>query len=303
MKLWTRLLALLIMAALVPALGAACGGGGKKKDADGGKATATRSADSGDETPDDDASPTKRASSKTSTPTKKTTTSARKTTAPLKTKAATAVAGVDLDSFHYQVEIGFSVVGETESIGGTIEGDYVAPDSHSYSQQFSFAGISGSEDAVIIGGEAWHREGESDWEEADPDTLNTDLTSADPEFIAGDTEFIEDIDVLDSEDSDVDGRAARKYSFSLDDIEALSGLLGDDFLDASDLQDIEDFSMVIWIDEDNDVILRADLTATAKAAALGDTGLGVDADQSVKVTLTLLLTNVNDDSIEIEPPI
>jgi len=296
MNPWTRLLPLLALAALMAALGAACGSGGDKK-GDGDKATATRSAGStDDETPERDASPTKRATSKTSTPVKK-------TTAPLKTRAPDPAASIDLDSFHYQVEIAFSVVGETESIGGTIEGDFVAPDSHSYSQQFSFAGISGSEDAVIIGDEAWQREGESDWEEADPDTLNTDLTSADPDFIAADTEFIEDIDVLDSEESDVDGRAARKYSFSKNDIDALAELLGDDFIDATDLEDIEDFSMVIWIDEDKDVILRADLKATARATALGDTGLGIDPDQVVQVKLTLLLTNVNDDSIEIEPPI
>ena len=53
-----------------------------------------------------------------------------------------------------EVEIAFNVAGEDVAISGRIEGDYVAPDAHSYTQEFSFAGISGSEAAVIIGGEA-----------------------------------------------------------------------------------------------------------------------------------------------------
>ncbi|HLB22595.1 MAG TPA: hypothetical protein VJP07_00725 [Dehalococcoidia bacterium] len=292
MKIWMRFLVLLTVAALFPALATACGGGGKKGDDR--DATPTRAASTAaDDTPEGDASPTRRASLKTKTPVKKTATSA---------KTSPATSAIDLDSFHYEVEIAFNVAGEDVAISGRIEGDYVAPDAHSYTQEFSFAGISGSEAAVIIGGEAWRREGESDWEEVDPSDLNTDLTSADPEFIA-DSEFVEDIDVFDSEEDQVDGRAARKYSFTKEDIDAIAGLLGDDFIDENDLGDIDAFTMVVWIDEEEEVILRADLSATAKAAALGDTGLGVDPDQLVEVTLTLRLSNVNDGSIEIEPPI
>ncbi len=293
MKTWTRLLVLLTLAVFVPALAAACGGGGSKKDDDGEAKPTRTAAANDDETPEKAASPTKRAAVKTKTPAAKATVSARPTTAP---------SVFDLASFHYAVEISFNVVGETEGIGGSIEGDFVAPNSHSYSQQFAFGGLSGSEDAIIIGDRAWQREGEGDWDEVDPDTLNTDLTSADPEFIA-DSEFIEDIDVLDSEDDEVDGREARKFSFSLDDIETIAGLLGEDFLDSNDLEDVEGFTMLVWVDKEEDIILRADLTATALAAALGDTGLGVDPDQVIEVRLTLRLSRVNDDSIEIEPPV
>ncbi len=313
MKSWTRYLALALCAALLPAMAAACGGGDKE---DGDKATATRSASSGgdDNTPDADASPTKSSGKKTpkasttttrktpaenASPTKR---ASSKTATPEKGAGSTGDSAIDLDSFHYQVDISFAVVGEDGSIGGSIEGDYVAPDSHSYQQTFTIGGISGSEDAIIIGDEAWSREGEEDWAEADRFGLNTDLTSADDEFIA-DAEFIDDIAALKSEDSDVDGRPARKYTFTKDDIDVITDILGEGFLNADNLADIQDFSFVIWVDEDKDVILRAELKATALAAALGDTGLGVDPKQTITVSLTLHLSDVNDKSIEIEPPI
>ena len=318
MKSWTRFLALALCAAFLPMMAAACGSGDDKSDGDNRAATReARAAD--DETAEaEDASPTKRAGKKTpasstaaektaamktakadAAPTKR---AVSKTPTPEKSTGSNGDAAIDLDSFHYQVEISFSVAGEDGTIGGSIEGDYVAPDSHSYTQTFSLGGISGSEEAIIIGDDAWQREGSGDWSIVDRFDLDTDLTSADDEFIA-DAQFIDDIAALDSEKSDVDGRPARKYSFTKDDIEAITDILGEDFLSADDLADIEDFSFVIWVDEDRDVILRAELEATALASVLGDTGLDVDPSQTVIISLSLHLSDVNDKSIEIKPPI
>jgi|CXWL01.1.fsa_nt_gi hypothetical protein len=315
MKSWTRFLALALCAAFLPMMAAACGSGDDSGGDD--KATATRSARADDDTPEADASPTKRAGKTTpkavatlkaamnktqqagAAPTKRT---GSKTATPEKSTGPSGDAAIDLDSFHYQVEISFSVVGEGGAINGSIEGDYVAPDSHSYQQTFSLGGISGSEAVIIIGDDAWQREGEGDWSIVDRLDLDTDLTSADDEFIA-DAQFIDDIAALDSEESDVDGRPARKYAFTKDDIEAITDILGEGFLSGDELADIEDFSFVIWVDEDRDVILRAELEATALASVLGDTGLSVDPGQFVTISLILHLSDVNDKGIEIEPPI
>jgi hypothetical protein len=299
-------------------MAAICGGGADKDDGD--DKTATREARAADDETAEakDASPTKRAGKKTPTsstaaektaamktakadaaPTKA---SVSKTATPAKTSSSNGKAAIDLDSFHYQVEISFSVAGEDGTIGGSIEGDYVAPDSHRYTQTFSLGGISGSEEAIIIGKDAWQREGSDDWSIVERLDLDTDLTSADDEFIA-DAEFIDDIAALDSEKSDVDGRPARKYAFTKENIEAITDILGEGFLSGDDLADVEDFSFVIWVDEDRDVILRAELEATALASVLGEIGLNVDPGETVIISLSLNLSDVNDKSIEIEPPI
>lgn len=270
---------------------AACSGGGDK-DEEGDRPTATAQSSTGgdEETPDDagEATPTRASGQRTATP------------RAARTSTSAGPALHSFDSFHYSVEIAFTVDDEDGGIGVSIEGDYVSPDSHSYVQSFSFGGLSGSESAIIIGDDAWAREGEADWEESSPSFLNTDLTSADPDFFS-DPEFIEDIEVLDSDDDEVDGREARRYEFSLDDIDTIVEILGDEFLE--DMEGVEDLSMTVWVDKEETALLRAELTATASAEALGDTGLDLDPGQLVTVEMHILVTQVNDGSIEIEAPI
>lgn len=289
---WISLIIAAITLALAGAVLTACGGGDKNDE----RPTATARAGSGDddETPDD-AEDDATATSESGDDDDDVTPRAQSTRSSVPGPALHA-----FDSFHYTVEIGFSVDGEDGGIGVNIEGDYVSPDSHSYEQTFSFGGITGSESAIIIGDDAWSREGQSDWEESSLSLLDTDLTSADPEFFS-DPEFIDDIAVLDSEDDEVDGREARRYEFSLDDLDTIVELLGEEFLE--DMEGVEDLSMVVWVDKEESALLGAELTATTTAAALGDSGLDLDPDQLVTVQMTIRVTNVNDDSIEIEPPV
>src|SRR3989304_5783988 len=48
------------------------------------------------------------------------------------------------DSFHYAVDLSFNIMqpgqAETALVSGTIEGDYVGPDSHAFSSSFEVAG-------------------------------------------------------------------------------------------------------------------------------------------------------------------
>jgi hypothetical protein len=296
---WLSFITAVVAIALASAT-TACNSGGDKKDANP-TPTAAAATDDDDETPDDadddDAATATRESGDAeddegdddATPRAQSTRS-----------SGPGPALHAFESFHYAVEIGFTVDGEDGGIGVNIEGDYVSPDSHSYVQTFSFGGISGSESAVIIGEDAWSREGDGDWEESSPSLLDTDLTSADTEFFS-DEEFIGDIEVLDSEDDVVDGREARRYQFSLDDLDTIVELLGEEFLE--DMEGVEDLSMVVWVDKDESALLGAELTATTTAAALGDSGLDLDPDQLVTVQMTISVTDVNDGSIEIEPPV
>ena len=74
---------------------------------------------------------------------------------------------IPFDSLHYVVDLEITIAqpGEAEEtfISGQVEGDYVAPDSHAFTNTFEFGGLSGTEEIVIIGDDAWIREGQGDW--------------------------------------------------------------------------------------------------------------------------------------------
>jgi hypothetical protein len=207
------------------------------------------------------------------------------------------------ESYRYAVTIGFNVVGEESAgINGTIDGEYLAPDSHAFSQAYQLAGLEASNDVVIIGDDAWEREGDGDWETTDRDAINVDLTSADPDFFT-DADFAEDIAVFDSEPDEVGGRQARRYSFDREQLAQVGELLGEDFFEEGSPEGIQEFEFTVWVDDETDALLRAEIDATATAEALGETGLAIQPGQVVHVTLTLELRDVNDTSIVIEPPI
>src|SRR3990170_734705 len=140
MPRFPRLFALLIIAPLLAALIAACGDGG-----DEGEPTAT--APAAEETA---------------------------TEVPLATPGATEPEPTDtsaglipFDSVHYVVDLEITIAqpGEADEtfISGQVEGDYVAPDSHAFTNTFEFGGLSGTDEIVIIGDDAWIREGQGDW--------------------------------------------------------------------------------------------------------------------------------------------
>lgn len=215
--------------------------------------------------------------------------------------------GSPFDSYHYVVTIRMEVEGEEDgAVGGDIEGDYVAPDSHSWNQSFAFGGLTFDESFVIIGEDAWYREGDGDWEAKSADDPiiadGTDLTSADPEFF-NDRSFIEDIKAFDSTKEEKNGVSTRKYEFSKDQFDDLSKLLGDDLLGEMSIEDLDDFSMVIWIDDETDTLIAADLTASTTRGGAGDFPVDVPEDRRITVKTTIDVTRINDESISIEPPI
>ena len=213
------------------------------------------------------------------------------------------------DSFHYTVDLEMNVTqpGEEEQsfISGQVEGDFVAPDSHAFSTTFEFAGLSGTQEAVIIGDDAWIREGEGDWlatTASDPNIQDAlSLTSADPEFLQ-DQQFAEDLAALDSEEETRNGVQTRRYHIPKESVETLVDLLGEGFL--QDAAGLEEFEMTVWLEEETDMLVRAELTATASPELFGEeAGLSLAEGGSVTISMVVDVSQINDESIEIEPPI
>lgn len=301
MRLLARLGAPILIAALV-ATSVACGSGGDKK-----SATSTP-ADASDST----AAPTKRAGTPTAKATSGTTSTkaaGSKTASATGTpKAASTVSATNgLDSYHYTVNIEFSVTGNANGINGKIEGDYVAPGSHAFTQTFEVAGIKGEESTVIIGGDAWQKQTSGDWKKTTADdpavVSSTDLTSADPTFFA-DQSFVADIKVFQAKNDTVDGRAARRYDFDRDQFAQLGDAFGSDIISPADLAGITDFKMSVWVDEDTETLARAEITASGPAAELlKNSPITSNPGDTASISLKFTITRINDKSINIEPPI
>lgn len=303
MSLLARIALPLALAAVL-ATSAACGGGGDKKAAtpaaDLSQATAasTRAASAPTAGATRGTTPTKAATTRTGTP-------ATTTPKPSNTPASTSRDG--LDSYHYVVEVEFKVSRSENGVTGTIEGDYVAPDSHSFTQTFEVAGIRGQESTVIIGDDAWVKKTSGDWRATDaddPDVAGSlDLTSADPTFFADD-DFVDDLAVFEAKDDSVDGREARRYDFDRDQFEKLGGAFGSDFINEGDLAGITEFRMTVWVDEETERMIRAELIAAGAAEdLLADSPIPANPGDTASISLKFHITRLNDDAITIEPPI
>jgi hypothetical protein len=250
-----------------------------------------------------------KSSSKTTAPT-----ATKSTASGTPTKAATgqptSVSGAStFDSFHYTVDLDFQVndPNQTQSslIKGKVEGDFVAPDSHSFTSQFDLAGLSYSEQAVIIDKDAWYKDSSSDWRATtrdDADVQNAiSLTSADPGFLQ-DPEFANNLSALDSQPDTINGVEARRYFIPKGAVQTLSQLLGDSFL--QNAAGLQDFQMTVWLENETRGLVRAELTATASPDVFGaNAPFNVSPESTVSINMTINLTQINDHSISVEAPI
>lgn len=247
----------------------------------------------------------------TATKTQAAATSAKNTPAGARTAQPTAGASASplFDSFHYTVDLDFQVNDPSQTqnslIKGKVEGDFVAPDSHSFTSQFDFAGLSYSEQAVIIDNDAWYKDSSSDWRATtrdDADVQNAiSLTSADPGFLQ-DPEFANNLSALDSKPDTINGVETRRYFIPKEAVQALSQLLGDSFL--KNAAGLQDFQMTVWLENETRGLVRAELTATAGPEVFGaNAPFNLAPDSTVSINMTINLAQINDRSISVEPPI
>jgi hypothetical protein len=261
---------------------AACGGGeeeGEEKEASPAVPAAT-------ETPSE--------ATATVTPTEE----AREATAtvtPAETQTAAGEIFYGLDSFHYRLEMQAALSGEEEPLGFgiTSEGDYVAPDRHAWSITTDIGSLSLEEEAIVIGESAWYRSG-GDWRETtvdDPDIQDAvDFSTMDPDFFPD----LEDFEGLRGED----GLKVRHYQVSEEAVDFLKS-----FMDVEDLEGIEQFSMEFWVASDGGWPVRMIFQGRATAEAMELEGLGSPEGSLVDFSLRFDVTQVNDPSVTIEPPI
>lgn len=271
-------LSVLVLAGALLFAGLACGGGNDEKP----KATATQEA------------PTEEADA----------TATETTGGPTETSTAAT-----FDSYHYTVELNVTIddpeEAEPAEVRGTIEGYFVAPDSHSFETNYDIAGLSVTQEGVIIGEDAWYREGGAgDWTATtagDATILDMiSLTSADPGFI-DDTEFASDISTLGSEPESINGVETRRYHIPKEAIAALGSLLGEDFL--QDTAGLQDFEMTVWLEDESNGLVRAEFTASAGPDILGEVApFDVSPDSVLTIDMTINLTEINDDGIRIDSP-
>jgi len=282
-------IALLSSLFLIAGLAAACGGDGD----DEAEPTATGVSEP---TETLDAEPTA-----TSEPTETLDAEPTATSEPTRVPAAAS----PFDSFHYTVDLSFTVSepGEAEEAAVQVEGDFVAPDSHAFSATYNFAGLSVSEAVVLIGEEAWFREGSGDWRatnRSDPDVQGAiDLTSADPDFLQA-ASSRRGLGALDSEPQTINGVETRRYHIPKEAVNALDDLLGEEFVE--DAAGIEELEMTVWLEQETDALVRAELTATASAEFFG-TEVELTSGATMSFTMVIDISQINDPDIEIEPPI
>ena len=185
-----------------------------------------------------------------------------------------------------------------------IGGNFVAPDAHAFTYDATFAGASGTIEAVIIGDVAWIRVDAGEWEERTRDApavlVLVNLSSADPDFLV-DQDFVANLQTLDGEPDSINGVATTRYFIPRETVSELAGLFGGSLLD--DAGGLTDLEMTIWLEEETEGLVRAEFAAIGTAELLGEGTLDVPPDAEVTISLTIDLTQINDPTISIEPPI
>jgi hypothetical protein len=267
MKFNARYLALVLVVGLLGGLLlAACGGGGDNEEATEAQQPAVEATEATEATPDQTEEP------------------------PAEVTPPTD-AFADLDSYRYSAHIVFG--GEDLADQGLSDvtfdmtGAFVAPDRNQVRVQGDVGGLNLEEESIIIGARSWVRSGDT-WTEGDPDFDTADLGP--PGFFAGfDPEEIRVIEPTEETVNDVD---AFHYSIDKADIEQLQAL-AQIFGESDSLEDLpQDLSLDLWLAKDGGWPVKMILSAQGES----------DGSQ-VSVEMSMDITDVNDPSIEVEPPI
>jgi hypothetical protein len=210
-------------------------------------------------------------------------------------------------SFHYVVTLDVRVDGSDEGIAGTIEGDYVAPAAHAFTQEYSFAGIQLSESYVVIGDDAWTRSGSGDWDATnagDPDVVDArELTTLDPEFFPFDDEFVDDISFLSGQDDTRNGIETSRIEISEEQFSQLGDLFGDEVFAGTDAEGIQDLAFAVWLTRDGTRLVALEVDATFPPESASEFPFEIPPGGLLRIRMSVDLSRLNDDSITIEPPI
>ena len=214
----------------------------------------------------------------------------------------------DLESFRFELiaEItsdgggGGGAPGLSVDLNASAEasGAVIAPDRQQSTVKADLGFINLDIETISIGDRSWNRESGGEWSEAGAGNglsdLGFDLSPADVLGSSDDADFQELRDFLAAKTGvrdDVNGVDAVRYDLTLEDLEAQIAA-NPDLGSAADLEGLEELTLAVWLERDSGIPVRFLLDA-----------VGSQDGQSADIHMELNLTDLNSDSIEIEPPV
>ncbi len=207
--------------------------------------------------------------------------------------AEPSAAFADLKSYRYLMR--FDIEGTStgqEAFEGTfafdlnVEGAFVAPDREQVKVTGSMFGLELEEETIRIGDRTWvHTDG--GWVEGEAEFTTEDFSPAS----FAEAFNAEDLRILKPSKETINGIRSLRYKISKANIEKIAGFAGL-FGEGAGLEDLpENFDIDLWLAEDGGWPVRLVMSAS------GDFD-GVEGS----LDLSMDVTDVNDESIEIEPP-
>lgn len=212
-------------------------------------------------------------------------------------------------SFAYDVQFVAAIEspasGPVMSIERRVQGVFEAPSSHAFAGGLGVPGQTPGHQAVVIGDQAWYREDDGAWQQMTAAAFlelgASALTSAHPGFL-NDTAYEGKLQGLDFTTEESAGVTARKYVVSASETGRIGDLLRYAFL--QDISQLQNVDLTVWTSEATGALVRLELsTTTTPAAVLGQVPDNVPADAQARVTLHVELSQINDPSIKVSPPI
>ncbi len=212
----------------------------------------------------------------------------------------TASALIALESFRFdlvmKLEFGENLAGDQEDeLGGAIsalllgalsdlraEGAFVAPDRFEITLTFGGEEIS----VVQIGSQSWVKFA-GVWQEAPAGGQSFDLSGGVPIEAISDLLPMEVLEAAEISQEEISGISTTHYSFGKDALLAAGEAMGD----TSGISDLAEAQLDLWLTDDG-VPIKIVMLFSGKD----------EQDQAVSIELELLLSDFNDDSIEIKPP-
>ena len=221
------------------------------------------------------------------------------------TAAPTDAGALSLDRFHYQASLTLlETTGEAKQVSVSTEGDFQAPDRHSFTYLTGLGEASIRRSAVVIGDTAWLNEGEGPWRELganDPQIaglLSAAFSTIRPQFLGG-PEFAqvrESVRRLPSNEEFVNDVAAEHYRVDASDSELIES-----FLDGGPLlQGVQELRWELWLAEDGGWPVRvlATGTVTRELDILGELGLQAPTVWELRVDIS----RPNDPALTVDAP-
>ena len=236
-------------------------------------------------------------------------------TAPAPTPAAVATGTPGptpqpaFQSFAYDVQFVAALESPTSgpvtSISRRAQGVFEGPSSHAFAGGLGVPGQTPGHEAVLVGDQAWYREDNGAWQQMTAAAFlqlgASALTSAQPGFL-NDTAFEGKLQGLDFTTEESAGVRAHKYVVPAGEIDRIGSLFRYAFL--QDISQLQNVGLTVWTSEETGALVRVELSmTTTPAAVLGQVPDTMPADAQARVTLHVELSQINDPSIKVSPPV